>query len=90
MDSGHLLPGRTGGILFDESMVFAQCRECNRQGNGEKQAFKMVMVERNGLEWYESKEKARKTNTKLGDFECALLADHYRKKYNSLKKASLS
>lgn len=86
MDAGHMIPGRTGGILFDESIVFAQCKSCNREGNGERQAFKRIMVERNGLEWYEMKEQARRSATKLGDFECKLISDEYRKKYNNLKK----
>lgn len=84
VDAGHMIPGRTGGILFDESIVFAQCRRCNREGNGERQAFKRIMVERNGYEWYEMKEQARKTPAKLGDFECKLLADEFRNKYKAL------
>jgi hypothetical protein len=80
-----MIPGRTGGILFDESIVFGQCQKCNREGNGERQAFKAIMVERNGLEWYELKEQARHSNSKLGDFECKLISDEYRKKYNELK-----
>jgi len=85
IDAGHMIPGRTGGILFDESIVFGQCRKCNREGNGERQAFKKIMVDRNGIGWYEMKEKARRSNTKLGDFECKLISDEYRKKYNELK-----
>jgi hypothetical protein len=85
IDAGHMLPGRTGGILFDESIVFGQCRRCNREGAGERQAFKRVMIERNGAEWYALKEQARKSCTKLGDFECKLIADEYRKKYNELR-----
>jgi len=85
IDAGHMIGGRSGGILFDESIVFGQCQRCNREGNGEHEAFKRVMVERNGLEWYELKEQARKTPTKLGDFECKLIADEYRKKYKALK-----
>ena len=87
LDAGHMIPGRTGGILFDETIVFAQCRDCNRIGNGEKQAFKLVMIERNGAEWYALKEQARKTNTKLGEFECKLISDKYREKYNALKSS---
>ncbi|MFA6079705.1 MAG: recombination protein NinG [Candidatus Omnitrophota bacterium] len=85
IQAGHMIPGRTGGILFDESIVFGQCSTCNEEGNGERQAFKRVMVERNGIEWYEMKEQARHTATKLGDFECKLIADEYRKKYKALK-----
>ena len=88
IDAGHMIPGRSGGILFDESIVFGQCQQCNREGNGERQAFKKIMVERNGLEWFEIKERARKTPTKMGDFECRLISDEYRNKYNALKKAS--
>lgn len=84
MDAGHMIPGRTGGILFDESIVFAQCRECNRDGNGERQAFKRIMVERHGIVWYELKEKARKTATKLGDMECRLIAEEFKVKYKRL------
>ena len=87
MDAGHAIPGRTGGILFDESIVYAQCRECNRTGNGERQAFKRFLVELHGVEWYELKEQARKANTKLGEMECRLIADLYREKYNDLKKS---
>jgi len=89
MDAGHMLPGRTGGILFDESIVFAQCRACNRDGNGERQAFKRLMIERNGEEWYALKEQARKTPTPLGSFECSLIADTYRKKYKELLNKNL-
>ena len=85
IDAGHAIPGRTGGILFDETIVFGQCHPCNREGNGERQAFKKVLVEMHGLEWYEIKEQARKTCTKLGDFECKLISDEYRKKYNELR-----
>lgn len=86
MDSGHMIPGRTGGILFDETIVHAQCRRCNRDGNGERQAYKRIMIERNGEQWYETKEAARKTATRLGDFECKLIADEYRAKYKALLK----
>lgn len=84
IDAGHMIPGRTGGILFDESIVFGQCRKCNREGNGEVQAFKKVMIARNGEEWYEMKEQSRHSNIKMGAFECKLIADEYRRKYHDL------
>lgn len=86
MQAGHMIPRRTGGILFDESMVFAQCKDCNETGNGERQKYKQIMVERNGLEWYEAKERAQKGNNPLGKFACSLLVDLYREKYNQLVK----
>jgi NAD-dependent SIR2 family protein deacetylase len=85
IDAGHMIGGRSGGILFDETIVFGQCHGCNRDHGGEYQAFKRVMVARNGIAWYEMKVQARKTPTKLGDFECKLISDEYRKKYNELR-----
>ena len=84
LDAGHMLLGRTGGILFDETMVHAQCRNCNRTGNGEYQMYKTVMIERRGQEWYELKEQAKKTNVKLGEFECKQYAEEYKAKYKAL------
>lgn len=84
MDAGHMIPGRTGGILFDEEITHAQCRKCNRDGNGEKQAYRLVMVARHGEAWYAMKLAARKTNTKLGDFECQLIGEEYKKRYKAL------
>lgn len=87
IEAGHAIPGRSGGILFDESIVYAQCKKCNKQGNGEVQAFKQFLVGLHGEDWYEMKKKARKTNTKLGDFECKLISDLYKEKYKELLHA---
>jgi len=62
LEAGHMIPGRTGGILFDES------------------------IEKHGEAWYDLKVQARKTPTPLGEFECSLISDEYRKKYNALLK----
>jgi len=67
LQAGHMIPGRTNGILFDETMVFAQCYACNVDGGGEKQMFKQIMVQRHGEAWYDLKMQARKTPTKLTD-----------------------
>ena len=36
MQAGHLVSGRTNGVLFDERGIFPQCYACNvcRQGMG--------------------------------------------------------
>lgn len=85
IEAGHMIPGRSAGILFDEEIVHGQCRTCNRQNAGEKQAYKMIMVEIHGLEWYESKERARKTPVKTGEHGYRLIADYYRKKCHEVE-----
>ena len=81
-----MLPGRTNGILFDESMVFAQCQRCNRHGGGEEQAFRMVMVSKNGQAWYDLKVKARSTPTKLTDFDLGAMNNEWLAKIKKLKE----
>lgn len=85
MDAGHMIPRRTNGILFDESMVFAQCTKCNRQGGGEEQAFRIIMVQRNGQDWYDMKVQARSTPTKLTDFDLKAMNAEYLAKIKKLK-----
>ena len=84
IQAGHMIPGRTGGILFDETIVFGQCRACNEDGNGEREKYKSVMIAKHGEPWYDMKLQARKTPTQLGDMECKLIADEYRRKYKEL------
>jgi len=86
LEAGHMIPGRSGGILFDETIVYAQCHKCNGPGKGEVQMYKHIMVQQHGPEWYDLKLQARKTPTPLGEFECRLISDEYRKKYNALLK----
>lgn len=85
IEAGHMIPGRTNGILFDETIVFGQCKTCNGPNGGEKQAYRLKMVERHGQDWYELKVSARKGAVQLTDFDYRQIADEYRKKYNKLK-----
>ena len=85
LHAGHMIPGRTNGILFDETMVFAQCYECNVDGGGEKQMFKQVMVARHGEAWYDLKMQARKTPVKLTDDVLRLMNDEWLAKIKRLK-----
>ena len=86
LQAGHMIPGRTNGILFDESMVFAQCYACNVDGGGEKQMFRHVMVERNGEAWYDIKVRSRSTPTKLTDFDLRAMNAEYLEKIRKLKE----
>ena len=85
MDAGHMIPRRTNGILFDESMVFAQCYSCNREHGGEEQAFKRIMIERKGESWYALKVQARSTPVKLTDDVLRLMNSEWLAKIKRLK-----
>ena len=85
MDAGHMIPGRTNGILFDESIVFAQCKDCNVTGGGERQMFKKIMVDRHGQAWYDLKVQARKTPTKLSDVVLVAMNERWLEEIKRLK-----
>jgi len=84
LDAGHMIPGRTNSILFDESIVHAQCRPCNTTGGGEKQMYKHVMVQKYGEDWYDMKKAARKRPSKISEHGFSLIAEEYKRKYNEL------
>ena len=86
MDAGHMIGSRRAGILFDETMVFAQCQTCNREHGGEYQAFKRIMIERNGLDWYEGKERQKREVVELTDEALVLISKLYLQKYKELTK----
>ena len=48
MQAGHLVSGRTNGVLFDERGIFPQCYACNvcRQGMGPE--YTMFIIEHYG------------------------------------------
>lgn len=46
--AGHFLPGRRNSILFEESGVHAQCKNCNCFGHGKPTVYKKFMLERYG------------------------------------------
>lgn len=84
LDAGHALPGRHNAVLFDESIVYAQCRKCNQGGDGEKVAFRKFLVSKHGEEWMQMKETGAKKTVQIDDASFKLIGEHYRKEYKKL------
>lgn len=84
IDAGHMIGSRRAGILFDETIVFGQCIKCNREGGGQYEAYKRIMIERNGAEWYEEKERHKHEVVQMSDESYRLISKHYLAKYNEL------
>ena len=84
LDAGHAIPGRHNAVLFDESIVYAQCRKCNQQGDGEKVAFRNFLVSKHGEEWMQMKETGAKKTVQIDDASFKLIGEHYRKEYKKL------
>ena len=51
IDAGHLIPGRSNGLLFQEELVHGQCRNCNRSSFPQiPKKYRKKMDERYGKE----------------------------------------
>lgn len=86
IDAGHMIGGRSNGILFDETITFGQCRTCNREGGGQYEAYKRIMVERNGQAWYDEKCRRRKEAVPMTDGSLVLISKLYLEKYKEITK----
>jgi hypothetical protein len=84
MDAGHGIPGRMNSILFNEELVHAQCRPCNRDGGGEKQMYKKVLIDMYGQEKVDYWQSTKNDPVKYTDFDYEQIAKTYRQKVKEL------
>lgn len=85
MDAGHGIGGRTAPILFDEELVFAQCRKCNRLHGGEAQAFKAKLIEEHDEAWYAAKLAGKRTAKIYSDEDFRAMNEGYLAKIKIMK-----
>ena len=84
IQAGHGIGGRGNAILFDETIVHAQCVHCNYHKKGNYELYVPFLVEKHGQDWYDKKVAFSKMPCKL-DFK--VISDHYRLKYKELKES---
>jgi hypothetical protein len=53
--AGHFIGGRTNAVLFDEDIVYPQCRTCNIFKNGNYAAYTIAMLDLKGRTWVDEK-----------------------------------
>jgi hypothetical protein len=89
MDAGHGIPGRMNSILFNEDLVNAQCRQCNRGGGGELQMYKKVLIERYGQDKWDYWQSTKNTPVQYTPFDYEQIVRTYREKVNKLRKGGV-
>jgi hypothetical protein len=89
MDAGHGIPGRMNSILFNEDLVNAQCRQCNRHGSGELQMYKRVLIDIHGQDKWDYWQSIKNNPVQYTQFDYEQIARTYREKANKLKSAGL-
>jgi hypothetical protein len=88
MDAGHGISGRANSILFNEYLVNAQCRKCNRHGGGELQMYKKILIDMYGQEQWDlwQTEKHQPKQFTNDDYES--IAKTYKIKIKQLKEGN--
>jgi len=86
MDAGHGIPGRANSILFNEHICNCQCRRCNRQGGGELQMYKRILIEMYGQEMWDMWENMKRKTVTYSQFDFEHIGRMYRDKYKELVK----
>lgn len=84
MDAGHGIAGRANSILFNEELVHAQCRPCNRAGRGEIQMYKKVLIDMYGQEKWDYWQSERHKTVQYTQFDYEQIARTYRLKVKEL------
>ena len=85
LHAGHVIPGRTAGILFDEKGVNGQCRGCNQMG-GRQADYTLWYIDQFGQDAFEDLVR-RKNKVHRWDVDTLEgLADHYKLKYEELNE----
>mgnify|MGYP001563935928 CR=1 FL=1 len=54
--AGHAIGGRSGAVLFDESIIRPQCKRCNIFLRGNYGIFASKLIKEHGQEWYDQKQ----------------------------------
>jgi len=85
MDAGHGIPGRMNSILFNEDIVNLQCQKCNRQGGGELQMYRKVLIDRHGQEKWDYWQSVKSKTVSYTDFDYEQISKLYLNKAKQLK-----
>jgi len=82
--AGHFIDGRGNAVLFDEELVFLQCRTCNIFKRGNYVAYTVEMVKRVGLEKVEEYRLRKNKTVVYRQFDYERIRKEYEEKYEAL------
>ena len=80
MHAGHLVSGRTNGVLFDERGVFPQCYACNvcRQGMGPE--YTVFIIENYGQQVVDDLIQLRRSKVDYSREDYETMIEGYKKR----------
>jgi len=84
LEAGHLISGRSNGILFHEELVNPQCVICNQRHHGRPKRYRKAMVAKYGEEQVLTWEREAKKPIHNRDMDWEGIKLKYRKKLHIL------
>jgi len=85
-DCGHFVKRQHKALRFNEQNCQAQCRNCNWLLQGNDIEFAKGLDWKYGEGTVDKLRALQNSTLHLGKFELKVIADHYRTKFNELKK----
>ena len=84
LQAGHLFPGRSNGVLFNEKLVNPQCVICNETFHGRSKRYRKRMNEKYGVEQVNKWEAEGKKPIHHYDMDYEAIKLKYREKLRIL------
>ena len=78
LQAGHLFPGRSNGVLFQEELVNPQCVICNERFHGRPKRYRKKMDEKYGVEQVDKWEAEGKKPIRHFDMDYEAIKLKYR------------
>ena len=84
LQAGHMIPGRSNGVLFSEELVNPQCVRCNEMFHGQPKKYRAAMVAKYSNEQVEAWEQEAKQPIHDRDMDYEGIKVKYREKLHLL------
>ena len=85
-DCAHFIKRQHKSLRFDEKNCQVECKNCNWLLQGNDINYAKGLIKKYGPGIIEQLELAKRNTISLGKFELKIISDHYRQKFNDLKK----
>ena len=85
-DNGHFIKRQHKSLRFNETNCNAQCKECNWLEQGNDIGYARGLEKKYGAGTIDKLQALAKTTLHMGKFELKAIADHYKEKFEQLKK----
>ena len=85
-DCGHFIKRQHKSLRYSEINGNGQCRKCNWLEQGNDIGYAKGLEKKYGLGTVDKLQALAKTTLHLGKFELKAIADHYKEKFEQLKK----